>query len=227
MEIAIVGAGSVGRALATSFSRAGHAVTIASRDREDAATAAAQTGIRSAASNVDAVTGANIVVIAVPFAASGEAVAREIAGAVRGKIVVDVTNPISPTFDGLVTEGSSSAAEHFAEWLPGARVVKAFNTLFASNQLDPIVDGTQLDGFVAADDPEARATVLELVRSIGLRPIDAGPLRSARELEALAWLNISLQRSLGNSWRTAWKVVGVPAGALEKGEPVGAGATGR
>ena len=83
------------------------------------------------------------------------------------------------------------------------------------------MDGTRLDGFVAGDDADAKATVLELVRSIGLRPIDAGPLARARELEALAWLNIALQGSLGNGWHTGWKLVGVPVGAIV-GEKVAA-----
>ena len=215
MTIAIIGAGGVGRSLTTAFRRAGHAVVVASRDPEDATALAAETGARAAVSTLDAVSAAEVVVLAVPFAASGESLAREIASAVRGKIVIDVTNPVRPTYDGLVTEDGPSAAERFAEWLPEATVVKAFNTLFASAQADPIVDGVQLDGFVAADDAEAKALVLGLVRSIGLRPIDAGPLVRARELEALAWLNISLQGTLGNGWRTGWKLVGVPTGVLE------------
>jgi NADPH-dependent F420 reductase len=214
-DIAIVGAGNVGKALATSLSRAGHAVTIASRDPQDAAEAAAATGSASSTSVRDAVAEAEVVIIAVGFASSGEDVAREIAPIVAGKIVVDVTNPLKPTYDGLVTERGPSAAERFAAWLPDAHVVKAFNTLFAANQIDPILDGTRLDGFVAGDDDGAKATVLELVRSIGLRPIDAGPLARARELEALAWLNIALQGSLGNTWHTAWKLVGVPVGVVE------------
>lgn len=220
MDISIIGAGSVGRSLATAFSRAGHTVTIASRVPQDAAAVAAEIGARAAASNTEAAAAGEIVVLAVPFASSGAALAREIASAVVGKIVVDVTNPIKPTFDGLVTESGPSAAELFAGWLPGAHVVKAFNTLFAPHQIDPIEAGIQLDGFVAGDDVEAKALVLELVRSIGLRPIDAGPLARARELEALAWLNIALQGSLGNSWHTAWKLVGVPAGVLEPAAPV-------
>ena len=182
---------------------------------EDAAALAAETGARAAATTLEAVSGADFVVLAVPFSSSGESLAREIAPAVRGKVVIDVTNPVKPTYDGLLTAGGPSAAERFAEWLPEATVVKAFNTLFAATQAEPIVDGVQLDGFVAADDIEAKARVLELVRSIGLRPIDAGPLVRARELEALAWLNISLQGTLGNGWRTGWKLVGIPAGALE------------
>lgn len=225
MRIAIIGAGNVGQSLAGSFVRSGHAVTIASRDAVDAADAAARTGASSAPSARAAAASADVVVLAVPFAASGESVAREIAEAVAGRIVVDATNPLNATFDGLVTEGGPSAAERFAGWMPKARVVKAFNTVFAANQAEPVRDGVAQDGLVAGDDAEAKAVVLELERSIGFRPIDAGPLRRARELEALAWLNIALQGSLGNSWRTGWRLVGVPEeplSALEP-EPVAAG----
>jgi 8-hydroxy-5-deazaflavin:NADPH oxidoreductase len=215
MTIAIIGAGGVGRSLATAFRRAGHDVVVTSRDPKDAAAVAAATGATAVSTNLEAVAAADVVVLAVPFSASGEQLAREIAPAVAGKTVVDVTNPLKPTFDGLLTEGGPSAAEQFAGWLPGAHVVKAFNTLFAADQADPILEGVQLDGFIAGDDPEAKARVIGLVRSIGLRPVDAGPLVRARELEALAWLNISLQGSLGNTWRTGWKLVGVPSGILE------------
>ena len=88
------------------------------------------------------------------------------------------------------------------------RVIKAFNTAFAARQADPVVDGVQLDGFVAGDDANARADVLELVRSIGFRPIDAGSLRMARALEAMAILNISLQIRNNWPWQTGWKLVG-------------------
>ena len=214
MTIAIIGAGGVGRSLATAFRRAGHDVVVTSHVPEDAAAVAADTGASAVPTSLEAVAAADVVVLAVPFS-SGESLAREIAPAVAGKTIVDVTNPLKPAFDGLLTEGGPSAAERFAGWLPGAHVVKAFNTLFAAGQADPIVGGVQLDGFVAGDDPEAKARVLGLARSIGLRPIDAGPLARARELEALAWLNISLQGSLGNTWRTGWKLVGVPSGILE------------
>jgi hypothetical protein len=129
---------------------------------------------------------------------------------VAGKIVVDVTNPARPDYSGLLFDGSSSAAEQFAAWLPQARVVKAFNTVFAANQADPILDGIQLDAFVAADDEAARATVLELARSAGFNGIDAGDLSAARLLESLAWLNISLNLRQPFGWRTGWKLVGTP-----------------
>ena len=91
-----------------------------------------------------------------------------------------------------------------------AAVVKAFNTVFASNQADPIVNGIQLDGFVAADAAAAKTAALELVASIGLRPIDAGPLARAQQLEQMAFLNMALNAANGWGWRSGWRLAGAP-----------------
>ncbi len=212
MDIAIIGAGNVGRALATSFRRAGHAVTVASRDAEDAGSIAATTGATVASGNAAAAGAADIVVLAVPFA-SVPGIATEIAAAVAGKTVIDVSNRMSFGAAGPEIETTTSNAEELAALLPGASVVKAFNTLFASNQVDPITEGIQLDGFVAGDDPVAKATVLDLVASVGLQPIDVGPLARARQLEGLAFLNIALNAANGGAWTSGWKLVGAPAAA--------------
>ncbi len=210
MDIAIIGAGNVGRALATSFVRAGHTVTIASRDPEDAGSVAAATGSTVVASNAAAASAAQIVVLAIPFDNFAN-VAAEIGEAVTGKIVVDVTNRMSFGANGPDIDTTGSNAEALAALLPDAHVVKAFNTLFASNQSDPIADGIQLDGYVAGDDPTATSTVLALVASIGLEPVDVGPLARARQLEGLAFLNITLNVAHGGSWQSGWKLVGAPA----------------
>ena len=105
---------------------------------------------------------------------------------------------------------TSSNAEDLAALLPASHVVKAFNTLFASNQVDPIADGVQLDGYVAGDDDAAKALVLELVASVGLDPVDVGPLARARQLEGLAFLNITVNIANGGSWQSGWKLVGAP-----------------
>lgn len=204
MKLAIIGAGNVGRALAESGVRAGHSVVISASDPAHALAAAAATGAQAAPSNEEAVRDADAVVLAVPFAAVEE-LASSLVGTVDGKVVIDVTNPITPDFTGLA---GTSAAERIQERLPEAHVVKAFNFAFAGNQADPIVDGTPLDGFVAADDEDAKAVVLELTRSIGFRPIDAGPLAMSRSLEALALLIISLQIRHGWSWQNGWKLIG-------------------
>jgi NADPH-dependent F420 reductase len=209
-RITIVGSGNVGRALAASFVRGGHEVTITSRSADHAAEAAAAVGAGSHPSVVEAVAAADVVVITVPFVGAAEQLAASIRDAVVGKIVVDVTNPARADYSGLLFDGTSSAAEQFAAWLPGARVVKAFNTVFASNQANPVLDGTRLDAFVAGDDEAAKAVVLDIARSAGFEPIDAGDLSAARLLEALAWLNISLNLRNPYGWRTGWKLVGVP-----------------
>src|SRR5450830_1551967 len=87
-------------------------------------------------------------------------------------------------------------------------VVKAFNTALAARQTNPKIGGVHVDGYVASDDEEAKAIVIELVKGMGFHPIDAGELIMARALEALAFLNISLQMRHGWSWQAGWKLVG-------------------
>lgn len=210
MDIAIIGAGNVGKALATSFKRAGHNVIIASRDLEDAGSVAAATHTRVASSNTEAARAADLVVLAIPFASAAD-VAAEIARATTGKTVVDATNRISFGPNGPEIDTASSNGEALAALLPDAHVVKAFNTLFASNQSDPITEGVQLDGFVAGDDSAAKAKVLELVGSMGLTPVDVGPLSRSRQLEALAFLNMTINIAHNGTWQSGWKLVGAPA----------------
>lgn len=209
MKVAIIGAGSVGTALATSIARAGHDVIITSRDPEDSASAAAASGARVAPSNAAAAAEADVVIPAVSFE-DVAAVASEIAAPAAGKPVVDVTNRIGFGADGPEIDTTSSNAEALVTLLPRSFVVKAFNTLFASSQVDPVTDGIQLDGFVAGDDPSAKAKVLELVSSIGLRPIDVGPLVRARQLEGIAFLNMALNIVNKGSWQSGWKLVAAP-----------------
>ena len=206
MNMAIIGAGNVGRALATSALRAGQSVTVSSASGETSAALARETGAKKAESNSAAVDGADLVVLAVPYMAIVD-VLDEIGPALAGKIVVDATNPLKPDYSGLATEGTS-AAEEIQARIPSARVVKAFNTAFAARQTDPQIAGVQVDGFVASDDEEAKTIVLRLVKDMGFHPIDAGQLTMARALEALAWLNISLQLRHGWSWQAGWKLVG-------------------
>ena len=214
MKIAVIGTGNVGGALGTSLTRGGHSVTFAARDIEKARAVAAQVRAEVAATPREAAADADIIVLAVPFSEL-ENVARDIAAVAAGKVVIDSTNPLKPDYSGLATEGGPSAAERLQRALPGARVVKAFNTVFASVQADPQVHGVTLDGFFATDDEEARAKTAALLSSIGLRPVDVGALARAGELEALAFLNIQLQMRHGGDWRSAVTLVGAPAGATE------------
>ncbi len=117
MKVAIIGAGNVGKALATSITRAGHDVTISASSPDNARAAAVEVGVKSAGSNTAAVRDATVVILAVPYVGAGEAVANEIRDVVAGKTIIDVTNPIKLDYSGLVTNGSS-AAEEFQKLLP-------------------------------------------------------------------------------------------------------------
>jgi 8-hydroxy-5-deazaflavin:NADPH oxidoreductase len=210
VNIAIIGTGNVGSGLAGAFVEAGHQVHLAGRTAAKVTAAASATGAEAAANAASAAALADVIVLAVPFGSAQE-VAQAIRPVVNGKVVVDVTNPAREDWSGPLFFGTGSGAEQIATWLPEARVVKAFNTLLAGNIADPAPEGITLDGFVAGDDGAAKATVLELAAAIGLHPVDAGQLRAARLLEALAWLNISLNMQAGWTWKTGWKLVGAPA----------------
>ncbi len=202
MKVAIIGAGNVGTALATSITRAGYDVTISASSPQSAQAAARRSGAKAVASNTAAVGDANIVILAIPYVEAGEQVAVEIADASAGRVVIDATNPLKLDFSGLAVDGSS-AAEEFQKLIPKASVVKAFNTVLASNQAHPNRD---IDGFVAGDDPDAKQTVLDLVEKVGLNPVDVGPLTAARYLEGMAYLNIGLNAKNGWDWTSAWRL---------------------
>lgn len=210
MRIAVIGAGTVGAGVAAAAVAAGHEVVLASRHAERAAAVAADVGARAAGTSDAAAEGADMVVLAVPSPAVAE-VCDEIRRHVTGRIVVDPTNPLEPDLSGLL-DATRSVAEVIAALLPGASVVKALNTVLGGRLTDPVVDGVRLDGLYAGDDPQANAAVAELLGAMGFRPLDAGPLRAARSLEHLAFLNVSLNVRNGWSWSSGWKLLGDTGG---------------
>ena len=175
MRIGIIGAGPVGSRLKDLFAAAGHDVVAAGR-----------TGAREVASHGE------VVLLAIPYAACAEAL-PPLADALAGKVVVDVTNPVASDWAPLPLGEQNSAAEEIARLLPRSRVVKGFNTIFADVMVAPKLerDGQRITCFVAGDD-ESRAAVMGLARDAGFAPQDAGPLRAARHLEAMAHLNIAI-----------------------------------
>ncbi len=213
MKIAVIGTGNVGSALGGSLARAGHDVTFAARDAAKAARIAEAAGGRSVQDPATAAAAADVVVLAVPFTTI-PSIAAELAPVVAGKVVIDPTNPLTPDYSGLSTAGGPSGAERLAALLPGAHVVKAFNTLFATVQGDPKTLGTTVDALIAADDEGAAQTVEALASSIGVRPVTVGPLAAARELESLAFLNIRLQLLAGGAWQTSVVLVAPPQASL-------------
>ena len=214
MKVAIIGTGNVGSAIGGTLARAGHDVVFAARDQDEVQHVAESVGAEAATSPAAAVTAADVAILAVPWGAV-DAVTNEIRDASDDTVVVDVTNPLTSDYSALATSGGPSAAETVARRLPRAHVVKALNTLFGSVQADPEALGTKVDAFYATDDPIARERIAELLSSIGFRPVNVGGLAAARELEALAFLNIRLQMLTGGDWRSAFVLQGAPASATQ------------
>ena len=200
MKVAIIGSGNIGKGLGGSVARAGHDVVITASDPEHARAAAEQIGATPADNNRDAVADADVVILAVWYPVAVGQVAPEIAEAAQGRVIVDVTNPVKPDLSGLATNGQS-AAEELQQKLPGARVVKAFNTVFGSNQANP---RPEVQVHLAADDAEAKQTVRQLAESLGMTAIDAGGLSAARWLEGMALLNMQINASQGGDWTSRW-----------------------
>ncbi len=201
MKVTIIGAGNMARGIGTRVLAGGNDVELVARNRAAAQELADELG----ATVGDQVSG-DAVVLAVPYPAAAEVIAEHGDG-LRGKVVVDITNPVDwATFEGLVTPADSSAAEEIAKLLPqGTPVVKAFNTTFATTLSSGQVAGQTLDVLLAGDDADAKATVASFVEAGGLRPLDVGPLRRARQLEQLGFLNMAAQEPLGAGFASALK----------------------
>jgi 8-hydroxy-5-deazaflavin:NADPH oxidoreductase len=148
----------------------------------------------------------DVVIFAVWYPAVADVLARY-GDQLDGKVVVDITNPIDVDAFEPVQLEAGSAAEEIAAKVPGAKVVKAFNTTFAGTLAEGAVSGEPLDVLVASDDPQAKQAVTRLATDAGLRAIDAGPLRRARELEALGYLHMAIQEPLGSNFASTVKVL--------------------
>ena len=198
MNISILGTGNMATGLAVLFAKAGHTVILGSRDAEKAKTIANTVGNGVGFAELAAAAGsADLVVLAVPFDAAADVISA--AGDLSGKTLVDITNPMTADYSALTIGHTTSAAEEIQKLAPGAKVVKAFNTVFASVlQADGKVAGSPATVFVAGDDADARKAVSDLAKSAGLVPLETGGLASARYLEPLAGLNIALAYGLGH-----------------------------
>jgi predicted dinucleotide-binding enzyme len=199
MQIGIIGSGRVGRALGAWFAKAGFHPLFASRNQMHAMEAAQLAGHDAKpATIVELVRESDVILLTLPFGEIGNALAtaRE---QLAGKTLVDVTNPISPDHRSLTIGHIYSGAEEIARQFPAARVVKAFNAVFAEVYAgqNPQIDGRTITIFFAGDNPHAKASVRELITGLGFDAVDAGPLANSRYLEPLSLLNIHLGRVLG------------------------------
>ncbi len=185
--VAIIGTGDMGDSLGPRFAELGYRVVYGSRnpDSEKSQNLVSMTGKNaSITTQILAAQAADIVVLAVPWPAM-ESVAQNL-GSLDGKIVIDISMPVEQAEDGYyVSIVATSSAEMIQSWNPGARVVKAFATQASYVIDDPDVVGGPVTVPIAADDRAAKEQVARIVAAMGLDPVDAGPLRLSREIEAL------------------------------------------
>lgn len=206
MNILLLGAGNMGSALAKQFARAGHAVRIAATSIDKARSVAAGIPGTTAVAAAGSAADSDVIVVATPY---DQAVpALKAAGPVDGKVVIDITNPLTPDYMGLTLGHETSAGEQIAQAFPKADVAKAFNTLFAQviDAGPALADGEVARAFYAGDSERAKSTAQTLIESTGFKPVDAGPLKNARYLEPLAGLNIwfGYGAGLGTNIAPAW-----------------------
>ena len=197
MKITVICAGNMVDAFVGQLVRAGHQVSVTARDGSKAArVAAANPGARAVAVAGSA-AGADAVILATGYADAVSAL--QAAGDAEGKVVIDITNPLTADYMSLSIGQTSSAAEEIAKAVPGAEIVKAFNTVFAQVLAEgaDFGNGKQVSVFVASDSKRAKETAGAIAESMGFAVVDAGGLKNARYLEPLAGLNIYLGYGAG------------------------------
>lgn len=212
--IAIIGAsGNMGSAIAKSLAGSSYRLLLFGKEEEKLQSVFKEIKTINNLSNAeiigcaaDASWEADIIIAAVPFEAEKN-LADKIRQVATGKIVISISNPLNETYTGLVTDGNTSSAEELQKLLPHSKVIKAFNTTFAGDFTQPVIDGKTIDAFIAGNDEEAVDTVSDVVRSAGFNPIKAGALAVSRTLENMQALLISLNIKNNYNWLAGWKIL--------------------
>jgi 8-hydroxy-5-deazaflavin:NADPH oxidoreductase len=212
--IAIIGAGgSMGSAIARSLAKGSYRLLLKGNNKEKLESLLDEikqnepgADVEIAECPVNAGWEADIIIAAVPYSAEKE-LAEKIKDVANQKIVISLSNPLNSSYDGLVTDGNTSAAEELQNLLPGSKVIKAFNTTFAADFSRPEIDGKLVDSFIAGNDKAALETVAELVRTAGFNPVIAGELSISRTLENMQLLLIRLGMKNNYNWHAGWKIL--------------------
>jgi predicted dinucleotide-binding enzyme len=200
MTVAIIGSGKMGSGFARLLASKGFDITIGNKNLQKAEALAKEIGAEVKGGSVkDAVSQADVILLAVKYEDASEAL--KAAGDLTNKTVIDISNPITADFKGLTIGHSTSAAEEIQKVAPGAKVVKAFNTIFAELLPTETRKGRKVQVFIAGDDERAKATVSNLVKALEFEPVESGTLYNSRFLEPMGEMNIWLGFFLG--WGTS------------------------
>ncbi len=207
MHIGIIGTGSMGSALGQRWADANHQIFYGSRDPGRARSMVEMMGPNVQGGSIaNAAEFGEVILLAVPW--SGVDNILDEAGDLEGSVIIDCTNPFKEDSYDLAIGTTQSAAEYINYKARNAQVVKAFNTIFAINiaKADDFGDH-KLAMFYSSDDGSAKSIVVQLGKDIGFRPVDCGPLKNARHLEAMAALTVSLGIELDKGTDWAWDIV--------------------
>jgi predicted dinucleotide-binding enzyme len=190
--ISIIGTGDMAAAIGGLAAKAGHTVEVMSRDAARARALAEQLAAGATTGTFGAAPAGDMVILAVPYSAVLDVV-KQYGEELAGKVLVDITNPVTSDHTSFVTPGDSFGAQEIAKAAPfDAKVVKAFNTRFSHVLAAGPAEGHPLDVFIAGDDAQAKARVSAFIESLGLRSMDTGPLPMARTLEHACLLSLGL-----------------------------------
>jgi 8-hydroxy-5-deazaflavin:NADPH oxidoreductase len=197
MHIAIIGAGNVGRALANGWAAKGHQIAYGVRDVNGSKLADIDRAKFAVASVADAVKSASVVLLSTPWGATRDALAA--CGDLRGKTVLDATNPLLPMLAGLDHADGKSGGQKVAEWARGAHVVKIFNSTGFNNMANPRYGAAASMMIYCGDDAGAKATAKGLAEDLGFDPVDFGPLANAGYSEnvAMTWIWLAIKGGRG------------------------------
>jgi predicted dinucleotide-binding enzyme len=213
MNVTLIGAGNMGRGIGYRLVSGGNSVTLVDSNPEAADKLAAELkGVAKKGATVqtaalDSAPLGEVVILAVWYTA-GKQIVEQLGKKLSGKTVVDISNPLNGSYDGLGIPADTSWPEELAKVAAaGTKFVKAFNTTFAGTLVAGNAAGHPLDVFIAGDDAQAKQTVAKLVSDGGLIPVDVGPLQRARQLEGLGLLGITLQGPQQLNWASGWKLV--------------------
>ncbi|MGJ4845880.1 NADPH-dependent F420 reductase [Leifsonia sp. Le1] len=209
MRVGLLGTGPMTRAVGARLVRAGHTAVIGSRDEQRAAAVARDIGGDAHGTGYRDAAACEVVIVAVHDPVAIDVVAG-LGEVLDGAVLIDLGNPLDPPHWESRHAGGPSLAERIADAAPGARVVKAFNTVYAELLALPSPVGAEPpQTFIASDDAEAAALVIALARELGTAPVDVGPLRMARHLEAVAGFEVAMVAS-GFAAAVATRLSAVP-----------------
>jgi 8-hydroxy-5-deazaflavin:NADPH oxidoreductase len=207
MKITIIGTGNMAQGIGTRIATSNHELTILGREAAEAQDLAKKLGDNVNGEILGDIIGGEVIILALPYPAIPE-VLEKYKNQLENKIIIDITNPVDFNTFQLIPPAGSSGAEEIAKKIPvGAKLVKAFNTVFAGTLGSGKIKDMPLDIFIAGEDQSVKDTVKQIVTDSGMRPIDAGPLSNARHLEGFMLIHMTAQEQLEANWMSAIKII--------------------